>query len=175
MTPEARPAAPVIRAATRADAAAVAEIYRPIVTDTPISFELEPPGAAEMAERIENVSETHVWLVAEADGGLAGYAYGTAHRARPAYRFATETAVYISAAHRGRGIARQLYDALFPRLAARGYYNAYAGVVVPNDASEALHRAVGFKRIGVFPAVGYKFGEWHDVSWWHRKLRNDSP
>lgn len=164
-----------IRHATRADAAAALAIYAPIVRDTVISFEAEPPLESEFAERIETCNHTHAWLIAEADGALAGYAYGTSHRARHAYRYSTEVSVYIHEAHRGRGVGRRLYQRLFDELAALGYYHAYAGITLPNEGSTRLHAAVGFRHIGTFPRVGFKFGAWHDVSWWHRVLREGTP
>jgi phosphinothricin acetyltransferase len=68
-------------------------------------------------------------------------------------------------------VGKQLYQALLARLAERGYCNAYAGIALPNGASVALHRAVGFQEIGRFPAVGRKFNQWHDMGWYHRPLR----
>jgi phosphinothricin acetyltransferase len=64
-----------------------------------------------------------------------------------------------------------LYVSLFAILAAQGYFNAYAGIALPNAASVGLHEAVGFKKIGVYERVGYKFGEWRDVGWWQLELR----
>ena len=83
--------------------------------------------------------------------------------------------MYLDASHRGRGIGKQLYAALLPRLAARGFCNAYAGITLPNDASVRLHEAVGFEPIGVFRRVGWKFEAWHDVGWWHLALRDRPP
>jgi phosphinothricin acetyltransferase len=165
----------VIRSATADDSASALAIYAPIVKDTVISFETEPPSVDEFSARIEACLSSHAWLVAESDGALAGYAYGTAHRARHAYRFSTEVSVYVHAAHRGRGVGRVLYERLFERLAELGYYHAFAGITVPNDGSISLHRAVGFHHVGTFPQVGFKFGGWHDVSWWHRPLRAGTP
>ena len=115
------------------------------------------------------------WLVAEDAGQVAGYAYATPHRSRGAYRWSVETSVYVAAAARGQGVGTQLYTALLPVLAEKGYCNAYAGITLPNDASVALHRRVGFQAIGVFRSVGRKFGAWHDVSWWHLPLRAEPP
>lgn len=165
----------VIRHATAADAEAALRIYAPIVRDTAISFESEPPDLAEFVERIETCNRTHAWLVAQAGDVLAGYAYGTSHRARHAYRFSTEVSVYIHERHRGKGLGRRLYARLFDELAALGYYHAFAGITVPNDGSTRLHAAVGFRHVGTFPQVGFKFGAWHDVSWWHRVLREGKP
>ena len=162
-----------IRPATPADAAALLAIYAPFVERTAVSFEETVPMQAEFAERIRAANERWVWLVAESDGALAGYAYAGAHRARSAYRHSVEVSAYVAESHRRRGVARALYEALFPRLAALGYCNAYAGIALPNDASVALHRALGFADVGVFPRVGRKFGRWHDVAWLHRPLRDE--
>jgi L-amino acid N-acyltransferase YncA len=163
-----------IRAATPADAEPLLAIYRPVVLDTAVSFELEPPAVAEFRARIEESLARFAWIVAERDGAPIGYAYATAHRARGAYRWSVETSVYVGERQRGQGVGRALYDALLPIL-ARSYCNAYAGITLPNDASVALHRAAGFEPVGVFRAVGRKFGRWHDVSWWHLRLRAEPP
>lgn len=169
------PATPSIRRAAPDDAAGVLAIYRPIVADTAISFEITPPSDAEIAARIESTNASHAWLVAEAGGTIAGYAYATAHRARQAYRYAVETSVYVHPEHQGRRIASSLYEALFPELSGLGYFHAFAGITMPNRASAALHARAGFRRIGTFPRVGFKLGRWHDVSWWHRTLHAGVP
>lgn len=166
---------PIVRAATTADAAALLDIYRPFVVETAVSFELAPPSVEEFAARIDTALRSYAWLVAEVDGRPIGYAYATSHRAREAYQWSVETSVYIDRTYRGQGVGKQLYVGLIPALLARGFCNAYAGATLPNDASLALHRAVGFTTIGVFPSVGYKFGQWHDVIWWHLRLRTGPP
>ena len=160
-----------IRRATPNDVKRLLEIYRPIVEDTAISFELTPPNEAEFAARIASSVASHDWIVAEHGNRICGYAYATPHRAREAYKHSVETSVYIHADHRGRGIGKKLYDALFSSLASLGYHNAYAGITMPNAASIALHQSLGFESIGVFREVGYKLGEWHDVSWWQRRIK----
>jgi L-amino acid N-acyltransferase YncA len=149
-------------------------IYAPIVERTAISFEVVPPSVEEFARRIRKVLDGWAWLVKEVDGRCVGYAYGSVHRERPAYRFAVETTVYVHEEYQRRGIARELYISLFPVLAEKGFCNAFAGVALPNDASVALHRGVGFEPIGTFRKVGRKFGRWHDVAWFQRHLR-DAP
>jgi phosphinothricin acetyltransferase len=169
-----RPAPPTIRPASEADAAALLAIYAPFVERTAVSFETTPPDVAEFAARIRRSTAHWAWLVAECDGAVAGYACGSSHRERAAYRWSVETSAYLDPAYRRRGVGTALYRELFARLAARGYCNAYAGMTLPNDASAALHRSVGFEPIGVFRRVGYKFGAWHDVAWMQRRLR-DTP
>src|SRR5690606_30097662 len=125
---------PAIRPATGADAAACAAIYAPFVTDSWISFELDPPSAAEMATRIADCGASHGWLVAELDGEVAGYAYGSPHRTRAAYASSCDVAVYVDPAHPRQGIGRALYSALLPLLASKGLHAAFAGIALPNEA-----------------------------------------
>ncbi len=165
-----------LRFAEPGDGAAMAEIYAPIVAATAISFEEAPPDAAIMSERIARQPADKPWLVAERNERLLGYAYASVFRARTAYRFGVEVAVYVAPEARRSGIARTLYDALFAVLAAQGYRRAFAGVTLPNEASNALHRAAGFAEIGTFAAAGWKFGSWHDVRFYARTLRTlDAP
>jgi L-amino acid N-acyltransferase YncA len=152
------------------DAEAIARIYAPYVETTADSFEETAPDAAEMRRRFASVTASYPWLVATLDGEVAGYAYGTTHRARPAYRQSVEVSVYVDERAQRRGIARLLYGALFRELAARRYHRAFAGITASNEGSIAFHRAVGFTPVGVFHEVGYKFGRWHDTSWWERDL-----
>lgn len=165
----------VLRDATVADAEALLAIYRPFVTHTAVSFELEAPDAAEFARRIAKVQSNWAWLVAERAGSVAGYAYASPHRERAAYRYCVEVSAYLAPACRGQGIGRALYEALFGVLATKGFCTAYAGVSLPNDASIRFHQALGFSEVGVFRRAGWKFAAWHDVSWWQRQLREEPP
>lgn len=159
-----------IRLAQDADVDAIVGIYRPVVEGTAISFETSTPDRDEMARRLGETLQSYPWLVCDIDGQIAGYAYATRHRVRGAYRWSVDTSVYIKEAHRRRGVGRGLYESLFAILAAQGYFNAYAGISLPNPASVALHESMGFERIGVYRRVGYKLGRWHDVGWWQRTL-----
>ncbi|MCL1870809.1 MAG: N-acetyltransferase family protein [Promicromonosporaceae bacterium] len=157
------------------DAAACAAVYAPYVTGTATSFEDAPPSAAELAHRIEAYAARHAWLLAEQDGAVLGYAYGSPYRPRPAYRWTTEVSVYLAVdAPRRTGLGRALYAALLERLTARGYRTAIAGITLPNDASVGLHRALGFREIGVEQGVGWKLGAWHDVMRLQRPLARDA-
>lgn len=160
----------LVRPASVDDADAIAAIYAPIVTYTAISFEVDAPSSAVMAERIERLSESHAYLVAEIDGVLAGYAYGGTHRPRAAYATSAEVTAYVAQQFRGQGVGLALYRDLLPKLTARGYHAAFAGITLPNEASVALHTRAGFAPVGVFREVGQKFGRFYDVGWWQRFL-----
>jgi phosphinothricin acetyltransferase len=159
-----------IRPAEPDDAAACVAIYAPFVNETCISFELEPPDAAEMTRRIAEYGASHGWLVAEVDSRVAGYAYGSPHRTRAAYATSCDVAVYVEPAYARRGIGRALYGVLFPLLGRKGTHAAFAGIALPNEASVALHEAMGFTPAGVYREVGWKMGAWRDVGWWQRVL-----
>jgi phosphinothricin acetyltransferase len=164
-----------IRPAILADAPSLLAIYSPFVETTAVSFELEVPSLEEFTERIANALAGWQWLVAEQDGRCAGYAYGSSHRPRKAYRWSVEVSAYVHPDFHRRGIGRALYLELFRHLADRGYCNAYAGITLPNEGSVALHRSVGFELVGTFKSVGRKFARWHDVAWYQRALRDAPP
>ena len=162
-----------IRDAGPSDAASCADIYAPYVRDTDISFETEPPSAQEMSDRIAAARDRHAWLVLEDAGEVVGYAYGGPFMARAAYQWSTAVSVYLQHGRRRTGAGRALYEALFERLAGRGFRTALAGITLPNEASVGLHRALGFEPVGTYRRVGWKFGSWHDVAWCQRPLGDD--
>jgi len=163
-----------LRPAEQRDAEAIADIYAPIVRDTAISFETEPPSAAVMAERIENTLQQRPWLVATDGDEVLGYAYASEHRQRTAYRWSVDVTAYIAESARRRGVGRRLYGALIPMLRAQGFRSAFAGIALPNDASVGLHEAVGFEALGVYRDVGFKLGAWRDVGWWSLQLTDSA-
>jgi len=160
-----------IRLASEADAEQIARIYAPIVRDTAISFEVEPPTAAEMARRVTSTLPAFPWLVADAAGEVLGYVYAGPHRTRAAYGWAVDTTVYVHSRGRRAGVGRALYASLLRILALQNFYSAYAGITLPNPGSVGLHEAVGFTPVGIYRGVGYKLGAWHDVGWWELTIQ----
>ena len=161
----------VIRLASTADAAAIHQIYLPIVRDTHISFEETVPTPGEIATRIETALSRYPWLVCVLEGQLAGYAYASAFRARAAYQWTAETTVYIHADFQRRGLARALYSSLLAILREQGYCSAIGVIALPNAGSIRAHEALGFGKVGVFKNVGYMAGAWRDTGWWQIELR----
>lgn len=159
-----------VRDARDSDAAALAAIYAPAVVGSVISFEEDAPDAAEMGRRLEMVRRTGAWLVAEQEGQVVGFAYGSRHRERAAYRWSADASVYVDAQHRRAGVGTLLYRALFELLRRQGYKAVHAGITLPNDASVGLHERFGFQPVARFPKVGWKLGAWHDVGWWQLEL-----
>jgi phosphinothricin acetyltransferase len=160
----------IIRPATADDTARCAAIYRPFVTDSWVSFELEPPDADEMARRIKGYGASHGWLIAERAGEVAGYAYGSPHRTREAYQSSCDVAVYVDPAFARQGVGKALYECLLPHLKSQGFHAAFAGIALPNAGSIGLHEAMGFTPLGIYREVGWKMGGWRDVGWWQRLL-----
>ena len=164
--------APTIRLATEDDAAQILEIYAPFCRETPVSFETEPPSLDEMRRRIAKTLPSYPWLVCDEDGLILGYAYASTHRERAAYVWSVDVSVYVREGRRRGGLGRALYTSLFAILRLQGYYNALAGVTLPNPGSEGLHRSMGFRPVGVYRNIGYKCGGWHDVAWSQLALRD---
>jgi L-amino acid N-acyltransferase YncA len=160
-----------IRLASEQDAESIRRIYAPYVLETAISFETVPPTENEMRGRLAAGSKALPWLLCENEGDALGYAYASRHRDRHAYRWAVDVAVYVDSLNHRSGVGRGLYSSLLPMLQALGYHQAYAGIALPNESSVGLHEAMGFKRMAVYPDVGFKLGRWHDVGWWLRTLR----
>jgi len=160
----------ILRHASQADAAGVAAVYAPYVADTVISFELVPPSADEMAERIARVTAYAPWLVVETDTGIEGYAYLSRHHERAAYQWSVDCAVYVAGTRRRAGLGRALYTALFGLARLQRFCAVHAGISLPNVASVGLHEAFGFVPVARYPKVGHKLGAWHDVGWWQLEL-----
>lgn len=161
----------MIRPAELRDLGAVAAIYAHYVDHTATTFDLESPSPEAWGERLAAAAERgHPWYVTEQDGMVAGYAYAAPFRSKPAYARTVETTVYLDVARTGRGLGRPLYEALLSEVAARDYHVVVAGMTLPNPASQALHRRLGFVPIGTFAQVGFKLGTWWDVEFLQRRL-----
>jgi L-amino acid N-acyltransferase YncA len=165
----------VTRVATEQDLPAIKAIYDHQVLTGIATFDTEAPPLEQWAERLASDQVGDHMLVAESHGAVAGYAYSTTYRPRPAYARTRETSVYLAPEAGGRGLGRALYDDLIARLRADGMHVALGVIALPNPASEALHRACGFERVGVLPEVGHKFDRWIDTAFWALRLRPTAP
>jgi L-amino acid N-acyltransferase YncA len=163
-----------IRPAQLSDCAQLAEIYAPYCA-TPISFESGAPDAAEMESRMRGLWPTHPWLVAEQHGQLLGFAYAGPHRQREAYAWSVESSIYLRAQAQGSGLGKRLYQELLELLRRQGFRTVLAGVTMPNPASQALHQRLGFQQVGIYPAVGFKAGEWRSVLWLSMNFSGPEP
>ena len=147
----------------------MAAIYDDQVRTSLATFDTEPRGAAYLGDKLAATNTGNVVLVARAGEQLVGYAFSGPFRPRPAYDGTKEVSVYLAEGARGRGLGRTLYAALLARLdAAPEVHTQVAVIALPNDASEALHRSLGFERVGVLREVGHKFGRYVDTAWYQR-------
>jgi phosphinothricin acetyltransferase len=159
-----------IRMAERGDLARITEIYNYYILNTPVTFDVE----AYTVERREawfaqfGAAGRHRLLVAEEDGVVLGYAGTTRFRPKAAYETTVETTIYCAPGAVGKGIGRRLYEELFEMLRGEDIHRFVAVYVLPNAATEALHRRFGFKMVGVFSENGRKFGKYWDVCWLER-------
>ncbi len=162
-----------IRTAVASDLEALTAIYNHYVRDTPVTFDLEPFGIDARRSWLDDFGVTgrYRMLVVEAAAGLLGYACSHRFRGKAAYDRSVETTIYLDPEATGKGVGRCLYEALFEELASEDVHLALAGITLPNPASQALHRRLGFEPVGVFTQVGYKFGRYWDVAWMQKPVR----
>jgi phosphinothricin acetyltransferase len=161
-----------IRPAHPRDLGVITTIYDHAVRHGTASFELQPPDDSEMARRFEMLrAGGYPYLVAEVDGAIAGYAYAGPYRARPAYRWSVEDSIYVAPQSQGRGVGRALLERLIVEAEAGGFRQMIAVIGdSANSASIELHRRAGFRLVGTFENVGFKFGRWLDSVLMQRPL-----
>ena len=162
----------IIRPCETRDVPEITAIYRDAVLHGTASFEIDPPDEPEMTRRRATLLEGgYPYLVAEAEGRVAGYAYAGLYRARLAYRSTVENSVYVAEAFRGRGLARELLSRLMSDTESRGFRQMIA--VIGDSAnlpSIRLHERAGFAHVGILRAVGWKHGRWLDTVLMQRGL-----
>lgn len=157
------------------DLTALTDIYNHYIRETPITFDVTPLTPDERRPWLLSHPEDgpHRLLVARTpgpDGRVLGYATSGPFRPKAAYATSVETSIYLAPDAGGRGVGTLLYKELFEQLATEDVHRAYAGVALPNEASVRIHERFGFRRVGVFEEVGRKFGTYHDVAWFEKKL-----
>ncbi|MDX2147880.1 MAG: GNAT family N-acetyltransferase [Planctomycetota bacterium] len=162
----------VIRLVKHSDFDAIAALTNVFIRETPIHFGYAQVTSDELFQAWHQTRERYPFLVVEHDGRFAGFAKAGVWRSREAYAWTTETGIYLESWARGRGIGKALYAALLGILRTQGFHSVVTGITMPNAASEQLHRSVGFQCYGVVKHAGFKFGRWHDVSFWQVMLTN---
>jgi phosphinothricin acetyltransferase len=157
-----------------ADARDLAALYATHVLGGTATFELDPPSPEAMADRVAAVQAAGLpWLLARdgASGRALGYAYAGSFRSRPAYRHSVEDSVYLAPEAVGRGLGRALLAAVIERCEAADVRQMIAVITTPgSEASEALHRSLGFTSVGHLPAVGRKHGRWLGTLYMQRAI-----
>jgi L-amino acid N-acyltransferase YncA len=161
----------MIREVTLLDANTVCEIYNEYLAKTIITFEEIPVTVEEMMTRIVTITKNYPWLVYEEEGKVVGYIYANKWKERSAYRYSVELGIYIDSKYIGKGIGSKLMKEVLNLLKAKSIHSVIYGVSLPNEASIALCEKFGFKKIGQFEEVGFKFDKWIDVGYWELKLK----
>jgi len=156
----------MIRTVTPADAPAICAIYNHYIENTVITFEETPLETAEMEERIGKITARYPYLVWEEDGTVNGYGYVNTWRERSAYRYSAELSIYLRDGFQGRGMGRKLMERLLEEVRKTEIHSLMAVITLPNDRSVALHEKLGFRKVGRFEEIGYKFNTWLDVGFW---------
>lgn len=164
-----------IRTATEADSEALLAIYAPYVLKTPITFEYLVPSLEEFRQRILDTLQEYPYLVAEdKEQNIVGYAYAHSYKGRSAYDWSVEVTVYVSEAAQGLGAGKLLYQALEESLAAQQVVNLTACITGQNEGSIRFHEKMGYRNVGTFEKIGYKFDRWYDVIWMQKRLEDHS-
>jgi phosphinothricin acetyltransferase len=163
---------PSIAPASAEDLEGINTIYNHYVITSSVTFDLEPRSMQWREEWFSKFDRTGPYrlLVAHWAGVVAGYASSSQYRPRAAYDTSVETSIYLAPDHTGRGLGKELYDALFGELEGQGLHRAYAGTTLPNPASVRLHERCGFQRVGYYSQQGFKFGQFWDVAWYERAI-----
>lgn len=168
---------PPITLASEADVPGMLALSNWAAAHTSANFATEPEPVSAWLESFRGTRASHPWLVVHGEGRdrerVLGFAKGSPHRSRGAYRFSAEVSVYIDPAHHGRGLGRALYRVLIPVLRAQGYVTLLAGITTGNPASERLHAAFGFRPCGTYHRIGWKDGRWHDVGYFELHLTDE--
>lgn len=166
----------VIRFADPArDAAAILALYAPYIEKTAITFETEVPSLKSFTQRVADIAAHFPYLLLEVDGELAGYAYAHRQAERAAFAWNAELSIYLKESFAGKGLGKLLYSLLEELLAMQGYVNFYGVITGSNAVSIALHEKMGYRLIGRHERTGFKFGQWHDTVWLHKRVHEGAP
>ena len=157
------------------DAAGILAVYAPYIRETAVTFETEVPAPDAFTARVAGICADFPYLVLEADGELAGYAYAHRQAERAAYAWNAELSIYLAGKWRGKGLGAPLYRLLERLLTMQGYVNLYGVITASNAGSIRLHEKLGYRQTGLHEKTGWKFGQWHDVAWLHKRVREGEP
>ncbi|OCW58967.1 GCN5 family acetyltransferase [Hoeflea olei] len=162
----------ILRDATAADLPAITRIYADSVENGVASYELVTPDQAEMGRRMAAIRDNGFPYLAatDGDGTLLGYAYASAFRTRPAYRWLVEDSIYLASGARGRGVGLALLTELVARCEALGFRQMVAVIGGAHPASVAVHQKAGFSSAGLIRGSGFKQGRWLDTVFMQRAL-----
>jgi len=168
------PGGVLIRPGMLADAPGLNAVYNHFVENTAVTFDVTPMSLEDRKRWLRRFADGGPYrlLVAVSHSALVGFACSKQFRAKEAYATSVETTIYLTPEETGQGTGALLYAALFEALAAEDVHRAYAGITIPNEASVALHRKLGFRNVGIYREVGRKFGRYWNVQWFEKGIES---
>jgi L-amino acid N-acyltransferase YncA len=164
------PIMPEIRCFQPGDSTAILDIYAPFILNSAVSFEESVPNISDFEKRLKVIADKYPFFVFSDNREILGYAYGTKHRERAAYRWIVETTIYMHHSATGKGLGKLLYETLLAELINRNFTLAYGIITLPNDGSVQLHKSCGFSEMVIHTNAGWKNGQWNDVIWMKKEL-----
>lgn len=156
------------------DARALAEIYRPFVESTAVSFETVVPTAQEFESKIRSLRENYPFLVCEMNNEVVGYIYAQKPMSRAAYAWNVELSLYIDLRVTGQKIGTKLLAIMLSLLKLQKTQNVYSLITLPNAPCLKLHEHFGFREVARFNQTGFKNGAWQDVVWLEKAIGDHS-
>lgn len=159
-----------VREVTMDDVIDITKIYNHYVEHTTLTFDLAPITELEMEEKIKTTKVNYPFLVVTEDDEVVGFAFATQWKAKAAYQFCAETSIYMHPNALSKGLGLRLYNALLSALPLYDIATAIGCITIPNPESIALHEKLGFKKVGEFENVGFKFEKWINVGYWEKKI-----
>lgn len=160
----------MIRDYQKKDLKVVTEIFNYYVENHTCTFQLKPFTLDDIAEKANSIQKTYPFLILEENNKVMGFAYGSRWRGKEAYDLSVETTIYLKPGIKGQGFGTQLYSQLIKNLKTKGFHLLIGGLTLPNTASIRLHEKLGFEKVGEFKDAGWKFDQWHTVSFWQKLL-----
>ncbi len=162
----------LIRPGRFSDLPLLTEIYNHYILNTNIAFDTEAMTVDDYRPWFDKYSETGPYrlMVAELDGKVVGSAGSRQYRDHPAFVETVEFGIYLNSKAHGKGIGKKLYSALFEALKEEKIHLVVAGVALPNPASVALHKSMGFKEVGVFDQYAQKHGQYISSMWLQKRV-----
>lgn len=159
----------IIRLAELKDSGTLLNIYAQYI-NSPITFEYTLPTEEVFSERIQSILKCYPYLVCQKENKIIGYAYAHLHMERAAYQWNAELSIYIARDGMSQGVGKRLYSALIDILKLQGVRTVYGAITLPNIQSEALHKSLGFEKVGIYHNTGYKNSQWYDVVWYEKDI-----
>ena len=146
------------------DVPTITAMYAHYVAHSTATFDVEPPGETFFADKLGHIVDLgHPLIVAERDGKLLGYAYASIYRPRPAYRFTCENTVYCAPDAQGMGVGTALMERVIEESRTFGFKQMIAVITAESAGSIRLHEKLGFREVGRYEKVGFKFDRWLDI------------